>query len=1376
MAIDGVAPRAKMNQQRSRRFRTAKETKDLVEKALRKGEKLPDEKAFDSNCITPGTPFMARLSLQLQYFVNKKITEDSNWRDVQVILSGHEVPGEGEHKIMEYIRLSKAQKDYNPNTRHCLYGLDADLIMLGLLSHDPHFALLREEVKFGPQAKKKSGTLETQSFFLLHLCLFREYLNLEFQPLWDPKAINIADPSASSKPILPFEYSLERIIDDFILLAVFVGNDFLPHLPDLHIHDNALEVLFEKYRETLPKAGGYLNESGVINTERLQMVLDALATFEQQAFEKEHSDMNWFKSKQRPKQLDTLVERGGTGGSTITRDQQQMFKTIEAFVLQARGKRQPQQVDQEVEGVTKLSFVNTFAARDRAFLSQVAKDLHLSLTWDEYNDEDQNLAVLRLPSAANEDEDSDEDEEGRRAVDRVLKKYARAKILEDEGTFDERYETTLKARMDNWKRQYYQEKLEIKYDDKEAMDKLVYRYIEGLQWVMHYYYSGVASWGWFYDYHYAPRISDLKGVDKMKFDFKLGIPFRPYEQLMGVLPAASQEHIPQAYRDLMYDPTSPILDFYPTDFESDLNGKKQEWEAIVKIPFINEQRLLQAMASREHRLTKEEKERNTVGTSLTFTYSPNQDIVYPSSLPGFFPDIHHCHCITKPFNLPTLDGLHLVKGLLEGVGLGVHAMAGFPSLDTLPHTAQLIHHSVNVFQADSRNQSVVLYIKNLWEGSNTLKAAEKLIGKRVFYNWPFLQEGMVVALSDSHFRYEYQRYGNGVKVAGSQHSAPGLSNWARKAEGYESRYSKRFGVITGDVDILVHVRPLKGLRSKDDGSLVKDWDDADKETDLPLQMLVQEVNFEDERFMEQAAPSLVDEFPQGSKVFFLGEHAYGVVAQVEGVEKNALTVTLAFFPKEKAENEQLTNIALSAAQPDYYTAYNVANMLRMTGLAVSKITSSLMVISSDGSKTNLGLSLKFQGKGLKVLTYTRMEGNGWEFSAKAVELLRDYKAAFPQLFSKLDNRGDAMLKASEVFIGKDPDAQVKAAKAWLAERGIKDLEPVPLSTETLEKETISQIEAAAAQIAASRTATGIKKAKVQGIPRQAVLKPIQVHSRLKDQVFKLGDRVIMVQDSGGVPLCNKGIVVGIVDKMIDVVWDNAFIGGSTLGGRCSEYRGSTCTINSCLNLTNQQFIVATTPTQQARSVPVHLENAYGIVTSSPTPTNGRGRGTPPMRIMSNHNSGRGTPTNGTPNSKPQRGTNGYSGGLAPTNHQQTSSESRVPMQDDPPAVNLFHAARGRGLRGRGPVIPRGGRGGPHQAISVLQRPLPTPPQNQAQQNQPSPAAQSAPAQVQVRLVQEDGPQRQRGRGGFNGRGEQRGRGGRGGGRGQRPQNSPTVPS
>ncbi len=55
--------------------------------------------------------------------------------------------------------------------------------------------------------------------------------------------------------VLPFDYNLERVIDDFIVLAVFIGNDFLPHLPDLHIHENGLEQLFEVYMKVLPSLG-----------------------------------------------------------------------------------------------------------------------------------------------------------------------------------------------------------------------------------------------------------------------------------------------------------------------------------------------------------------------------------------------------------------------------------------------------------------------------------------------------------------------------------------------------------------------------------------------------------------------------------------------------------------------------------------------------------------------------------------------------------------------------------------------------------------------------------------------------------------------------------------------------------------------------------------------------------------------------------------------------------------------------------------------------------------------------------------------------------------------------------------------------------------
>jgi 5'-3' exoribonuclease 1 len=74
----------------------------------------------------------------------------------------------------------------------------------------------------------------------LQLMAFREYLDLEFSTI---------------AHAIPFEYDLERIIDDFILMSIFVGNDFLPHLPDLHINEGALERIWTIYKGILPKAG-----------------------------------------------------------------------------------------------------------------------------------------------------------------------------------------------------------------------------------------------------------------------------------------------------------------------------------------------------------------------------------------------------------------------------------------------------------------------------------------------------------------------------------------------------------------------------------------------------------------------------------------------------------------------------------------------------------------------------------------------------------------------------------------------------------------------------------------------------------------------------------------------------------------------------------------------------------------------------------------------------------------------------------------------------------------------------------------------------------------------------------------------------------------
>ncbi|KDD72803.1 XRN 5'-3' exonuclease, partial [Helicosporidium sp. ATCC 50920] len=270
MAVDGVAPRAKMNQQRSRRFKTAKEAEAARLEAEKAGG-APDKQRerFDSNCITPGTSFMARLSAHVKFFIRKRMAEDPVWRRPTIVFSGHDVPGEGEHKIMEYIRWMKRDPGYLPNTRHCLYGLDADLIMLALVSHEPHFCLLREVVSYvgGGRGQPSRDIFENpcqEHFVILHIGLLRDYLELEF----------------SSGTALPFAFELERVIDDLILFCMLVGNDFLPPLPTLDIAEGSLDKLFELYKALLPEMGGYVSHGGHLHRGRLELLLSRLAASE----------------------------------------------------------------------------------------------------------------------------------------------------------------------------------------------------------------------------------------------------------------------------------------------------------------------------------------------------------------------------------------------------------------------------------------------------------------------------------------------------------------------------------------------------------------------------------------------------------------------------------------------------------------------------------------------------------------------------------------------------------------------------------------------------------------------------------------------------------------------------------------------------------------------------------------------------------------------------------------------------------------------------------------------------------------------------------------------------------------------------------------
>lgn len=480
MAIDGVAPRAKMNQQRARRFRTALDAENAREKAIREGVEMPKEEPFDSNCITPGTGFMAKLTQHLKYFIAKKVSEDKDWQGCEIVLSGHEVPGEGEHKIMEYIRNAKAQSDYDPNVRHCLYGLDADLIMLGLLSHDPHFCLLREEVTFGRASKTKSKELEHQNFYLMHLCIVREYLELEFQGL-------------KQDGVLPFPFDMERVIDDFILMAFFIGNDFLPNLPHLHINEGALATMFRIYKEILPKAEGYLNEGGVINLSRLGLLLEELSKEETRHFEHDNSDEKWMRSKRSIEATNEAVTKA-KGKVIMTSPQKELWKKIRKYIQKRPGG--------DLDLGTKL------VAADRKFVQEVADSLHVQWRTSE-DDEGERHLLLSMPAKADGD-DEEEDEEGHLALLRVMKRFDNAQVI-DESAEDAQASMQIKYKEKflEWKDKYYSEKFdEWKPETKEGeLRNLCENYVEGLQWVLYYYYQGVASWPWYYASHYSPMIS-----------------------------------------------------------------------------------------------------------------------------------------------------------------------------------------------------------------------------------------------------------------------------------------------------------------------------------------------------------------------------------------------------------------------------------------------------------------------------------------------------------------------------------------------------------------------------------------------------------------------------------------------------------------------------------------------------------------------------------------------------------------------------------------------------------------------------------------------------------------------------------------------------
>ncbi|KAH3668355.1 hypothetical protein OGAPHI_002109 [Ogataea philodendri] len=1178
MAIDGVAPRAKMNQQRARRFRSAVEAEENLEKAIKEGKEIPKEPPFDSNAITPGTEFMAKLTQNLKFYINQKASTDSRWQNVRIILSGHEVPGEGEHKIMDFIRTQKAQPKYDPNTRHCVYGLDADLIMLGLVAHEPHFALLREEVTFGPKAQTPTDDLTKQTFFLLHISLVREYLELEFQELQDQ---------------VSFDYDFERIIDDFILIMYMLGNDFLPNLPDLHLNKGAFPLLIETFKESIKDMDGYINEYGTINFQRLGKWLEYLSVFELENFEKGEVDVEWFN-----KQLDNISKQGvkkrlRQGKELVLKHQKKVVGLIREWIYRIySSKFDVRELLQDESKVPELPLPREFFDSDfnKDFIGKFLFELGVAVIHSK--SKDTYTAKLDV-DGLNPDWTDEEYFEKVDEIRKTIKKYQSAIVVEDEETLESQkdlYDT----RFVKWKNQYYKQKVGFTLDDDEKIKDMTENYLEGLQWVLHYYFNGICSWPWYYRYHYAPRISDVSRGLQVKINFEKGQPFKPFQQLMAVLPARSRQLIPTVYRPLMTDPTSPIIDFYPDDCAIDMNGKKASWEAVVLLSFVDQNRLIEAMAPYDSKLSPEEKIRNSFGSDLQFQFNPQIKHLIKSPLPASFNDFES-HCTEVEYHLPSVDGLKFRYGLCEGAKSGREALAGFPSLKTIPLQYNLEYASVLVFQQPSRAMTLILTLENLFKDLTVEQFAKERVGQIVYTKWPFLREAKVISVTDNLMKYERVKTGSVFKVVSSPLESFERDDFEKTRSHIYNRLQTKQGVRFETVDSsseessskskshnksnpiegLVYVRAVNGLIRNEHGAFVKTY--SNEVEVYPIQLIVDEVINKDTRFEARPPVPIEEEFPVSSTVVFLGAFAYGTPAEVVTHENNKLTLKVSKIPKKAEPNFGLVRAKQEREAIRYHPSSNVARILRISPLFLSKLTSSYSVEGPTGRRLDLGLPLKFEGRKLKVLGYTKRNDRFWEYSDLAISLIQEYMRKFPDVFKALMNhKSSSIPRASEVFKISEPDklkAKLDAINAFLKEKK-STFVTVSLESEALTKIGIAEVEDKIIEYSNSPQAVDTKG--IKGIPRSAVLVPSQSFQLLRKQHFSLGDRVVYVLDSGNVPLFSKGTVVGIrlleTKVELQVLFDQPILTGNKFDGRLKTQRGLTLDSSVLLNITDKQFI------------------------------------------------------------------------------------------------------------------------------------------------------------------------------------------------------------
>ncbi|SJK86630.1 XRN 5-3 exonuclease N-terminus [Babesia microti strain RI] len=301
LASDGVCPAAKINQQRTRRNRSSigniqdqinPERFANIQKQLETvlsscGDNRTSTQPFTPNMISPGTEFIVTLENELRKWLFLKVSEGF-FGNCDVVFSGSDVPGEGEHKIFQSIKSASRLSSM-------VYGLDADLMLLASLTQGNKCIILREKRGYTPHvaARRKPNPYYNSTTGLVHFHK-RDFLTLQKRhfELVNLKAVAMHFYNrlvTKDKKKINYNGSEDDFVNsltrDFVFLTFLAGNDFLPRVPAVDLADESFTPFILSYFKNFDQIGGFITNGDSYSISRFKKFLEFPSTFEQ----------NWFR-------------------------------------------------------------------------------------------------------------------------------------------------------------------------------------------------------------------------------------------------------------------------------------------------------------------------------------------------------------------------------------------------------------------------------------------------------------------------------------------------------------------------------------------------------------------------------------------------------------------------------------------------------------------------------------------------------------------------------------------------------------------------------------------------------------------------------------------------------------------------------------------------------------------------------------------------------------------------------------------------------------------------------------------------------------------------------------------------------------------------